>query len=255
MERCVNMRLATIVYVSNAPQGLPTIFPQDLGAVRPDIEDLEFHYDSNTQELRITITLANGNAPTGEVVESKYDDIVGALVDHVSFELGFPLDSPRVVSYIEPSGSTTFFATPAIVGGIVRGFPVTDQEGFRRRLSALLPTSYLLQEYNAAAHVLNPVNQFVAFWGLLTHITGTGGVMSNDKYLHDQGIPYEPTPGHWGPETKFGRVRNEIGHPSDRGVKLSDLPMHASEVLPELKSIVRREIAYKIGIGIGITGG
>jgi len=250
------MRLATIVYVSSAPQGLPTIFRQDLGAVRPDIEDLELYYDSNTQELRITITLADGNAPTGEVVKSMYDDIVSALVDHVSFELGFPLDFPRVVSYIEPSGSTTFFAAPLTLGIVLgRGFFVTDQEGFRRRLSALLPISYLLQEYNAAAHVLNPVHQFVAFWGLLTHITGKDDVTFNDKYLHDQGIPYEPTLKGRGPETKFGRVRNEIGHPSGRGVKLSDLPMHASGVLPELKGIVRRAIANKIGIGIGITSG
>ena len=45
------MSPATLVYVSSAPQGLPDFFPQDLGAVRPDIEDLELDYDSGTRSF------------------------------------------------------------------------------------------------------------------------------------------------------------------------------------------------------------
>jgi hypothetical protein len=248
MEGGANMRPAKLVYISSAPQGLPAFFPQDLGAVRTDIADLGVDYDSETYELRITITLAEGNAPGREEVRSMYDDMAVALVDHVSFELGFPLDPPRAVSYTEPFGSATVFTAPATAFVRSNVVLVPDPEGFRKRLSALPPTSNLLQEYNAATHVSNSVQQFVAFWGLLTYITGKGTVAAVEEYLHSQGIPNEPTPGPHGPETKFARVRGGIAHPSDRSVRLSDLPVHASEVLPELRSIVRRAIAASLGL-------
>ena len=88
-------RNAVFTFASAAPLGLPAgVFPQSLGAVRAGIEDLTLDYDAHAQELHLALTLSKGATPAREVIGVTYRDLVLALVDHVSFELGFPADPP-----------------------------------------------------------------------------------------------------------------------------------------------------------------
>ena len=175
------MGLAKLDYSCSAPQGLPDTFPLKLGAVKPDIADLDLIYDSKKSELRIRITLANGIAAENDASRQQYDEIVIALVDNIAFDLGYPLDPPRVNSYRGPSGSVTIFAAPAIIHMSGSATLLPDLAKLKKRLSDLPPSCTLLQEYNAAIHISNPVQQFTAFWGLLTFIARSDSVNAVEK--------------------------------------------------------------------------
>src|SRR5271157_1177133 len=113
---------AKLVYLSDTPKGLPSVFPIGLGGVRSDIADLCLEYDEAAGSLRVVIVLAEDVDPGHQNPGAAFDDLVVGLVDHVSFELGFPIQSPGLISYDDPRGSVTVYTKPVSVvlrcGGI-----------------------------------------------------------------------------------------------------------------------------------------
>jgi hypothetical protein len=239
---------AKLVYLSDAPKGLPSVFPIGLDGVRPDITDLWLEYDEASTSLRVVIVLAESVNPSHENPGAAFDDLVVGLVDHVSFELGLPIQSPKLISYNDPLGSVTVYPQPLPLGVSLDAILVQDSNVLKAKLSVMFPVSNLLQEYNAAAHIDNPVQQFVALWGILTYLAVNGTVRAVEAFLHTLGVKDETVAGPRRPETKYARVRSEIAHPADRGVRLADLPARVNTVLPEFRQVVRKAVAAHVGL-------
>ncbi|MDR3568099.1 MAG: hypothetical protein P4L43_08745 [Syntrophobacteraceae bacterium] len=232
--------------MSNAPKGLPSVIPIKLGGVRSDIADLYLEYDEAARSLRVVIVLAESVGPEPVNPGAAFDDLVLGLVEHLSFELGLPIELPALLSYNDPRGSETVYikpATMALRGGAV--FVLNSNE-LKTKLSAMVRVCDLLQDFNAAAHIDNPVQQFIHYWGVLTYVAGKGTVKAVEGVLCPLGVRVEPGPK--GDETKYARVRSEIAHPADRGVRLADLPARVNEVLPEFRQVVKKVVADRVGL-------
>ena len=150
--------------------------------------------------------------------------------------------------YQDCDGNRVLFAAGVAHGEANSSATLTPQtDVFVSRISKLVPMSPLLQEFNAAARIPNPVQQFVAFWGLLTHVVGKGSVNAVEVYLHSHGVPDEPTPGPHGPETKFARVRGEI---RILQIAASESPTARPDQkrIAEARDIVRTAVADKLGL-------
>jgi len=197
--------------------------------------------------MHIVIVLAEGINPSHDNPGIAFDDLVIGLVDHVSFELGMPIQLPKLISYNDPYGSVTIYAQPLTLNVSVDAILAPNTDVLKAKLSVIFPVSNLLQEYNSAVHIDNVVQQFIALWGILTYLAASGKVKDVEAFLHyNMGVMNDPVAGPHGKETKYARVRGEISHPADRGVRLADLPARVNMVLPEFRQIVRKAVAANI---------
>ena len=243
------MSHAKLVYLSNVPKGLPPVFPIRLCGVRSDIADLCLEYNEATTSLRVVIVLAESVNPGHKNPGVAFDNLVVGIVDHLSFELDFPIQSPKLALYNDPLGSVTVYPPPLTLNVSLNAILVQDSNVLKAKLSVMLPVSNPLQEYNSVAHIDNAVQQFVSLWGILTYLADNKGtVKAVDDFLHTLGVKNESVSGPHGPETKYARVRNEIAHPADRGVRLADLPARVNEVLPEFRQVVKKAVAAHVNL-------
>ena len=128
----------------------------------------------------------------------------------MSFEPGFPNQSPSLRSYNDPRGSVPVYSEPLTVNVHVGGTIFVDSNELKAKLSAMVPISNLVQEYIAAAHIDNSVQQFVALWGILTYTTGRGTVAAVETFLYTPGIRTSPVRAAWKRNMRESAVRSHI---------------------------------------------
>ena len=243
------MGSAELTYVAKAPGGLPpTMFPVELPASERGLSSLKIDYRSEQHEVVITLVLDSEDAPEVDEALGCFDDLALGLVDHLAFELGFPVDMPVPLSYSVAGGGVTVFAQAVGAtigcGAVAVGTP----DSLRAKLASFIPPNELLQEFNSAVRLQNSVHKFLALWGLLGYLAASGNVRAIDRYLNELGVPYEPDPGPHGSETRFARMRGELSHPTQRGVRLSEISQRLESVLPQLESLVRQQVATQLSL-------